>query len=159
MGTLFKHHGQVYVFSPYDLVWSNDSYYVFGFSESHGKVVKFRVDRMYKPSMSDASAVKKPKDYDIAEFCKQVFMMYDGEPCTVELLCENSLMKSIVDRFGDKVETQAADCGHFKATVKVSASPTFFAWIFTYAGKIKILSPQKVVDEYKEHLKKAASLA
>ncbi|NMP37545.1 MAG: WYL domain-containing protein [Clostridiales bacterium] len=154
---VFKHHGQVYVFSPYDLVWSNDSYYVFGFSESHGKVVKFRVDRMYKPSMSDASAVKKPKDYDIAEFCKQVFMMYDGELCTVELLCENSLMKSIVDRFGDKVETQAADCGHFKATVNISTSPTFFAWIFTYAGKIKILSPNTVAASYQEQIDKALS--
>lgn len=156
---VFKHNGQVYVLSPYDLVWSNDSYYVFGFSESHGKVVKFRVDRMYKPSMSDTPAVKKPKDYDIAGFCKQVFMMYDGEPCTVELLCENNLMKSIVDRFGDKTETQIMDCRHFKATVEVSASPTFFAWIFTYAGKIKILSPQKVVDGYKAHLMKTASLA
>ncbi len=31
---VFKHNGQVYVFSPYDLVWSNDSYYVFGFSRA-----------------------------------------------------------------------------------------------------------------------------
>ena len=107
--------------------------------------------------MSDASAVKKPKDYDIAEFCKQVFMMYDGELCTVELLCENSLMKSIVDRFGDKVETQAADCGHFKATVNISTSPTFFAWIFTYAGKIKILSPNTVAASYQEQIDKALS--
>lgn len=42
----YKHGGQVYLLSPYDMVWNSDAYYVFGFSESHGKVVKFRVDRM-----------------------------------------------------------------------------------------------------------------
>lgn len=152
---VFKHNGQLYIFSPYDLVWSNDSYYVFGFSESHGKVVKFRVDRMYKPKLTEAAAVKKPSEYNITKFCQQVFMMYDAECCTVELLCENSLMKTIIDRFGDKVETKTMDCGHFVATVEVSCSPTFFAWIFTYSGKLKILSPKHIVTAYKEHLTKA----
>lgn len=152
---VFKHNGQLYRFSPFDLVWSNDCYYVFGFSESHGKVVKFRVDRMYRPELTDQPAMKKPKNYNINEFCRQVFMMYDAECCTVDILCENSMMKAIIDRFGDKVKTKAMDCGHFVATVEVSCSPTFFAWIFTYAGKLKLLSPRHIVAAYKEHLTKA----
>ena len=153
---VFKHNGQVYVFSPYDLVWSNDSYYAFGWSESHGKVVKFRVDRMHKPVTTANKAVTKPEEYNIGEYCKKVFMMYDAQDCTVELLCDNCLMKTIVDRFGERAETRVTDCGHFKATVEVSASPTFFSWIFTYAGKIRILAPQSVADAYKEHIRKAA---
>ncbi len=105
----FKHNGQVYVFSPYDLVWSNDSYYVFGFSKSHDKVVKFRVDRMCSLNMTEKPIWEKPRDYNIAEFCRKVFMMYDTETCTVELLCENSLMKAIIDRFGFNVETKVMD--------------------------------------------------
>lgn len=153
---VFKHGGQNYVFSAYDLVWSNDSYYVFGFSESHGKVVKFRVDRMCTPTITDKPIMEKPKDYNITEYCRQVFMMYDTETCTVELLCENGIMKAIIDRFGDDVETNITDCNHFMATVKVSVSPTFFAWVFTYAGKIRIVSPRNVIDKYKEHFKQAA---
>lgn len=152
---VFKHKGQVYRFSPYDLVWSNDSYYVFGFSESHGKVVKFRVDRMHNPSLADAPSIAKPEGYDISEFCRQVFMMYDAQVCTVELLCENSMMKTIIDRFGDKVDTAVTDCTHFKATVEVSCGPTFYAWIFTYAGKIRIVSPKNIVEEYTGKLKAA----
>ena len=121
--------------------------------------MKFRVDRMYRPELSDQPALKKPKDYNINEFCRQVFMMYDAECCTVELLCENSLMKAIIDRFGDKVETKTMDREHFKATVEASCSPTFFAWIFTYAGKLKILSPKHIVAAYKEHLTKALDSA
>lgn len=152
---VYKHRGQVYIFSPYDMVWYSDAYYVLGFSESHGKVVKFRVDRMYNPTLSDKPYHAKPENYDISEFCRQVFSMYDGTPCTVELKCENSLMKSVIDRFGENVQTRPFDCTHFIATVEVSVSPTFFAWIFTYTGEIQIISPETVKQEYADRLKKA----
>lgn len=154
---VLKHKGQVYTFSPYDLVWCNDSYYVFGYSEGnhHDKVIKFRVDRIYKPMLTADSAVAQPKEYDIAEYCRQVFSVYDAKAYTVQLLCENSMMKSIVDRFGEKVQTKTADCGHFFATVDVSASPTFYAWVFTFGGKIRIISPNEVKKEYNQMLKDA----
>lgn len=152
---IYKHDGQVYQFSPYDLVWSNDSYYVFGWSESHGKVIKFRVDRMDKLRESDQPYHAKPDDYNIKEFCEKVFMMYDGTPVTVTLYCDSSLMKAILDRFGDDVVTHKIDFSHFTVEVEVSASPTFFAWVFTYVGKMKILSPPNVVQEYAERLRSA----
>ena len=152
---VYKHGGQVYVFSPYDLVWSNDCYYVFGYSESHGQVVKFRVDRMSGPALREDAAVPRPKDYNIEKFCAKTFLMYDAENCTAELLCENEMMKAVIDRFGPKVPTEVVDEEHFRATVEVSASPTFYAWIFAYAGKMRIVSPQSAVDGYRAHLEKA----
>ena len=147
-----KHGGQVYHLSPYDLVWNNDSYYIFGWSESHGKVVKFRVDRMHQPKESAAAFHPRPDTYDIEDICEQVFMMYDGKPCTVTLRCANEVMKAIVDRFGEDVKTAILDEGHFSAEVEVSASPTFYSWLFTYGGRIRILSPSAVKDEYIRHL-------
>ena len=149
---VFKHGGQVYEFSPYDLAWCNDCYYVFGFSKSHNKVIKFRVDRIAELSRCDAPAVAKPEDYDLSSFFKRTFSMYDNELHTVELLCENQLMKSVVDRFGDTVQTKPMDCGHFLVTAEVSVSPTFFSWVFTYNGRIRILSPKSVCEQYKEQL-------
>lgn len=148
----FKHNGQNYYFSPYDLIWNNDSYYVFGWSESHGKVTKFRVDRMSMPIYSGREYHERPGDYSLTDFCRHVFMMYDGSACTVTLLCDNSLMKAIVDRFGEAVNTSKADDGHFRATVEVSSSPTFYSWVFTYAGKMRIIAPNKIVREYNNRL-------
>ena len=150
---VLKHNEQVYVFSPYDLVWCNDTYYVFGFSESHNKVIKFRVDRMCKPKITTEKAVPVPENYNIAEYCKRVFSVFDAKDYTVELLCQNSLMKAIVDRFSMKVQTKPTDCGHFIATVEVSASPTFYAWVFTFGGKIRIISQNEVKVEYNRMLK------
>lgn len=138
---VFKHNGQVYVFSPYDLVWSNDSYYVCGFSDSHGKIATFRVDRMHRPALTDGAAIPKPPDYDIAAICRQAFMMYDAGTVTVKLCCENDMMKAIIDRFGEQVQTERSGTKHFMATVTVAPGPTFFAWIFNYAGKLRIVFP------------------
>ena len=152
---IYRHKGQTYILSPYNLVWSNDAYYVFGFSKSHGKVVKFRVDRIYRPELAEYPYHPQPNDYRISEFCRQVFSMYDGTLCTVELKCENTLMNAVVDRFGEDVQTRKADCAHFITAVEVSVSPTFFAWVFTYCGKIEILSPLVVKQAYRECLKAA----
>lgn len=147
---VLKHDGQKYYFSPYDLVWDNDAYYVFGWSEGNGhdKVVKFRVDRMEQPYETELAFHEKPQEYDIEKFGKQVFSMYDGEECTVTLRCDNSVMKDIIDRFGEGVKTTALDDNSFLAEVTVSVSQTFFAWIFAYSGKIRISGPQKVKEDF-----------
>ena len=151
----YKHGGQVYLLSPYDMVWCNDAYYVCGFSERHGKVVTFRIDRMHRPALSEQPYHPKPEGYNISEYCRQVFSMYDGARCTVKLKCENDLMDDIIDRFGEQVQTAIFDSDHFTATVEVSVSPTFYAWIFSYGGQIESLSPVSVKQEYAEQLQTA----
>lgn len=155
----YKHGGRVYVLSPYDMVWNSDAYYVCGYSESHGKVVTFRVDRMRRPELSESVFCPRSEGYDIGKYCRRVFSMYDGADCTVELKCENSLMDDIVDRFGEQVQTGRYDSSHFTARVQVSVSPTFYAWVFTYGGQIEILSPEPVRQEYAQRLQAALKQA
>lgn len=145
-----KHNGQVYVLSPYALVWNDDSYYVIGYSEadSHNKIVKFRIDRMKNLMVTDNVAIKKPKDFNVEDYFKQIFSMYDGEACEVELLCENELMKHIVDRFGENVQTKQIDNKHFSVTVNVSLSPTFYGWVFSFGGKMNLISPKSAIDGF-----------
>ena len=146
---VLKHGGKIYKLSAYALTWNDDQYYVFGFSESHNKIVKFRVDRIHNPKVTVITAVPKSKDFDVVEFSKTVFNMYDGEEQQVELLCDANLMKIIVDKFGKDINTVAIDKNTFSATVRVSTSPTFYGWVFGFAGQMRILSPTCVKEEYK----------
>lgn len=143
---ILKHNGYRYQFSPYALIWSRDCYYAVGWSEKHGKLAQFRVDRMVAVESSDQAAVCMP-DFDPAEYVRKIFGMYPDDLCTVELLCDNEVMRSVIDRFGEEVSTVTADDGHFKAIVEVAPSPPFFAWVFTFCGKIQILGPAEVLDE------------
>ncbi|MDD4492801.1 MAG: WYL domain-containing protein [Eubacteriales bacterium] len=143
-----KHNGEIYRLSPYALVWNDDNYYVMGYSEKHKKISKFRVDRIVKLSVTEIKAVSQPEDFDVGEYVRTVFNMYDGDEKTVELTCNNDMMKIIVDKFGESVETNLLDSEHFKAVIHVSISPTFYGWLFTFAGKISILAPEDVKEEY-----------
>ena len=154
---VLKNGGEVYVISPYHLVWNNDFYYVVGYSEKKDKVVTFRVDRIAaQPEILNQTALAVPNDFVLADFTKEVFSMYDGQEVEVELLCDNSLMKTMIDRFGEDVKTTSYNDTAFCLTTEVSASPTFFGWIFGFDGKVQILAPQEVKDQYKQMIIQAS---
>ena len=46
---------------------------------------------------------------------KKVFSMFSGEKVLEDLRCDNSLMKTMVDRFGEDVTTFAYDMTSFRA--------------------------------------------
>lgn len=152
---VFRNHGELYEISPFALLWNEDHYYFIGYSDKHEKVVKFRVDRMYKPKITEIEATPIPLDFDIADYSKKIFEMYDGEETTVELQCDNSLMKVVIDRFGEDVDTKSMSDGTFLARLTVSASPTFYGWVFQFAGLMKIVSPKAVKEQYEEMLENA----
>ena len=80
--------------------------------------------------------------------------MYDGEDVTtVNLQCDNSLMKTMIDRFGEDISTVSHDVASFQADVEVS--PTFFGWIFGFGGKVKILAPESVKEQYRQMILRA----
>lgn len=147
---IYKNNGYTYKLSPYALAWSEDHYYVIGYSKKHGKISKFRVDRMAKVYINENNSIPAPEGFSAAEYAKNIFEMYDGEMNTVELRCSNDLMKVIIDRFGENVNTISLDSKCFKAIVDVSVSPTFYGWVFGFAGKMVILSPEEVKNEYIE---------
>lgn len=146
---VLKHGGYRYQFSPYALIWNQDFYYVVGWSEKHDKIAQFRVDRITGIALLDLSARQTP-GFDPAAYGQKVFGMYPDNLQTVTLLCKNRLMRSVIDQFGEDVRTRVVDDDHFLATVEVAPSPPFFAWVFTFAGEIRIVSPANVLEEMKK---------
>ena len=101
----------------------------------------------------DKVAVRKPKDFDVEDYFSQIFSMYDGPECDVDILCENDMMKHVIDQFGEKVKTNIVDNKHFLASVRVSLSPTFYAWVFSFAGKMIIKNPKEAIDGFQKMIK------
>ena len=152
-GKVLRNDGEVYELSPYALFWNEDYYYVVGWSDKHQNVSVFRTDRLYKPQVLREKAVKRPDDFSLEAYSKRIFEMYDGDPVEVRLKCKNDLMKYIVDRFGPDFEMSRAGKDTFIATVEVSLSPTFYAWVFTFGGGIRIMTPKKAVTEFRDMAK------
>ena len=80
--------------------------------------------------------------------------MYSGEERQVTLECDNELANNFVDRYGLGYECE--DMGDsFRASVMTTISPTFFGWLAQYAGAIRIIEPDDVRTQYREHLLKS----
>ena len=146
---VLKHKGYRYVFSPYALIWNRDFYYAVGWSQKHGKLAQFRVDRMTRIRQSDAEYTADPS-FDPAGYVREVFGMYHDETQRMTLLCENHAMKNVIDRFGEDVCTEIVDARHFRAVVDAAPSPPFFAWVFTFGGAIRIEGPADVLAKMKD---------
>ena len=142
-----KNDGKPYIFSPYTLTWNGDCYYMVGWSDKHEKVATFRVDRILDvPVILNEPAVRRPRGWSIAELSEKAFRMFDGERTTVELLCHEDAMNSVLDHFGENAKTRQTDEAHFELTAEVSLSPTFFAWVFQFGGKVKIQGPDVAIE-------------
>ena len=152
-----KNDGKPYFFSPYKLVWNEDEYYVVGYSDKHGKLVSFRVDRIDRcPEILDEDAVKRPAKDELARHIRTMSNMYDSRREHVTLLCDESMMNAVVDEFGEDVKTEPHGAGAFTAEAETAASPVFYRWVFGYGGKIKILAPETVKNEYAAMVRRAA---
>lgn len=151
------HGGEYYTFSPYFLVWDGDNYYVVGYSDKYKSIGSHRVDRIYKcPDILDETAVPQPTGFDIAKYVKTTFKMYNAPRAEVELICDNSLMDAIVDRFGPDVHTYAGDLHNFRVIEEVAIGNVFFNWVFGFEGKVKIKEPESVKEQYRRKIENAS---
>lgn len=133
----------------------NSSFY--SYCDEREAVRTYRVDRIKKqPEILKEKAVEKPKGYNVSKYTTEVFRMFStDEAIDVTLLCDNCIMKSVVDKFGMKIKTQSVGEEKFRIKVKVCVSPTFYRWVFGAAGKIMIEGPSNVRKAYKEMLQKS----
>ena len=147
---ILKHSGYHYIVDPYALEWQNDHYYLIGYSHKHNKVAHFRVDRLAGIDILEIS-FQPLEDFDVAAYTNKLVEMFAADSAIhVELLCNNELMRVIIDHYGETVPVQPFDEGHFIATIEVNPSGTFYGWVFKFKGKMKILSPQKCVEEMRQ---------
>lgn len=145
-----------YVVSPYGLCWDSENYYLVAHVEGEGKR-HYRVDRMAKIQLLHTPR-KSPELYqelNMAEYSKQVFGMFSGKQLPVRMQFSESLVNSVVDRFGTDILMIPQGDGTFTVTMPVDISPVFFSWIFSFSGRAKILAPESVRKEYMEMCQKA----
>lgn len=154
---VLHNNGEIYVFSPYSLVWDGDYYYVVGYSDKYQSVGSHRVDRIYKrPEVLEEDAVPPMVGFDINTYVNTMFRMYNSDRYEVELQVDNSLMDAMIDKFGPGVMTCACDQHSFRVIETVSVGTTFYNWVFGFQGKVKILGPESVRLAYEERVREAA---
>ena len=152
----FRREGAWYVISPFSLGWDDENYYLVGFDSEAGIIKHFRVDKM-----ADIGVTEEPRDgeesysaLDMAVYARKTFGMFTGEETSVKLRFEKDMVGVVLDRLGRDVMLIPDGDEHFTVRTDVVVSPQFFAWVFGFAGKAKILEPEHVVKAMQAQLDK-----
>ncbi|MBQ9008505.1 MAG: WYL domain-containing protein [Clostridia bacterium] len=146
---VLRRKGKSYIVSPYTLAWDSGYCYVIGHSQARDCVQNFRLDRIYrKPTITDEKIVPAPIGFDKQKYVESMVRMFGGKEKTeVTLLCRNDVMNSMIDHFGIQTKVSRQDEEHFTAQVQVALSPTFYRWVFGFAGGVSILAPEEARKE------------
>ena len=146
--------GAAYKVSPWALCWDDENYYLVAYDSEAEMIKHYRVDKMERIRLlkEERDGSDKYKDFNPARYAKSVFSMFGGEECEVTLLVYNDFIGVIVDRFGSDIFVVRHDEHSFTVNVHVMLSPQFYAWLFGLSGKVKILSPEKAIIEFKNKI-------
>ena len=110
---------------------------------------------MEVPKQLPSKRVPPTEDFDVRDYTDKVFRMYDGLEENVTLQSSMEILDQVIDQFGEQIELKNKTKNQFTITVPVSLSTTFYAWVFQYVGKMKIVGPEYVKGEYQKFLKEA----
>ncbi len=153
---VYHRDGYVYTVSPYAMVWNHDQYYLIAHEEERDQILTPRVDRIKNVHVLDTPIRPMPEGFDIGQYYSLNYKMFSGPESDVTILCDNKLIGQFVDHFGKDFECRSVSDKTFQSTVKTAVSPTFFGWLFQYAGDMSLVGPPEVVEQYNKHRRKAA---
>lgn len=154
---VYRSENGVHTVEPIALVYNNDKYYLTCYNPKAERNYNYRLDRIEKVEILDEKISKNAmiRSRSVAKYTAQVFKMYGGETEKVTLQFDAQMIDYIYEKFGINAKICSADEEQFTTQVDVQISPTFFGWVLQFAGKMKIIAPQNVCDEYVAILNKA----
>ena len=157
-----KHDGKLYTVNPYQLVINDGNYYLIGFADDVESLRTYRIDRMRDVSLLDEKRNMRGEwstRRDMKAYIRQTFSMFGGEKEKVTIRFENSLLDTVIDKFGVGFGAEYIPDGdnHFVVTTNVSVSDQFYAWVCGFGTKAKIVAPEKEVQNFKKYLSDIAN--
>ena len=156
----FRKDGEWYVVSPFALPWDDENYYMVSFDSQADLIKHFRVDKMADISVTEEARDGESiyQELDMGMYARKTFGMFTGRETRVRLRFENALAGAVMDRLGQNVMMVPDGQAHFTLQAEVVISPQFFAWSCGFGGRAKILGPESVVEEMKQHVRTIADL-
>ena len=156
-----RRRDRLYEVSPWALTWDDENYYMIGFDAQAGKIKHYRVDKMRDIELTEDRREGKEffRKFDMASYARMNFGMFGGEEVRVKLQFENDMVGVFLDRFGKDIpiyKTQKK--GWSETSVDVALSDQFLGWIFSLGTRVKIISPEDVVERFAGEIRSMSML-
>ncbi len=151
---VLRQNEKTYTISPWALTWNDENYYLIGYDEKHDELRHYRVDKMSKIELLEASRLGKEHylNFDPVSYGKKTFGMFAGEEKDVTMMVEDHLIGAFIDRFGKDLTIRRNEEGKLLVRVKIAVSEQYFGWLTGLGKGVIIVSPEDVAAEYRKLL-------
>ncbi len=149
-----RRNGKTYKVSPRALAWNEEKYYLIAYDAEADLIKNYRVDKIKDITVTEESRIilEKDRNFDVAEYCNRAFGMYCGDDETITVRFPNHLIGVVIDRFGKEVNIYNSGDDSFETRLNVSVSPQLFGWLTGLGADVKIVRPERVVEQYKQYI-------
>ena len=149
--------------NPYQMVASEDRYYLICNNDHYSTVSNYRIDRITDIELLETSV--KPKSQvegledglNLQDYVYQNLNMFSGRAEQVEFMIPKSAVSLIIDFFGKHVSFYEQEDGSVSCRLQVSLE-AMKRWAVEHANMVRVTSPQSLVEEVRAELKKAMGL-
>lgn len=154
-------NGSLYIVSPYQIVNQNNHYYLIGYNKKYpSHLTNYRVDRMRTIQMMKGNYQEMREQYDMTDEIEKMTNMYiSNQRSTLEIECDQRLLREIVSHFGKGVHVQKLYQEHYFISIEdIPVSEGLIGWIMMMQDQIKVISPHYLKEEIKNRIKKMYDL-
>ena len=153
---VYRRNGVFYQLSPYELVYTDDNYYLVAYNaETKGRFT-YRVDRMASVETvlldREGKELFEDNKNEKLRLQKSTFSMFDGKIETVTMRFRYNMVNAVMDRFGKDVMIVPDDKEHFQISVPVAISQQFYGWVFGLGNYVTIIGPETIRKEMAKKL-------
>ena len=151
-----------HIMSPYQMVLSNQRYYLMALSEKWKNMAFHKLDRITNMEILDvpATPVRSVPGYengiDYKELSTGLPYLFSDRPTRIELLANTEVIDQLIEWFGKDIRITQSTTDPDKVNVSIIASPNAMEfWAMQYIHSVEVISPQSLRNKVKETLKAA----
>lgn len=146
---------EFYIISPYKLIQNNSKYYVIGyFDKRPDSLSLYRLDRM-RLVRNHKSKYFEGEQFDVEQIDNPINMYISGEKEDLEISFDPSIIKEVVDKFGqDNRVTKDYENRYHLIVKDVLINEGLIGWLMMLQDKITVIKPYSLKENMKERIEK-----
>lgn len=149
--TLKPRRAELYTANPYMMVCDSANYYLVAITNRHQDIGYYRIDMMKDIKILDEAIDVSKKDAHL-DSVKKVVYAFSGEPVAVQLHCDKTALRYVIEKFGKDIVIQKNKDESFEAMFKAAPKGVVY-WALQYLDSVEVVSPKEIRDEVKKIIK------
>ncbi len=147
-----------YCRDPYQMIATNEHYYLVCKKAGHETASLYRIDRMADVEILEEDIDTVMTETELQEMKEQTVYAWGGKPETVVMRCKNHVLGDVIDKFGQNISIRKEEGEEtFIATLKVAPQGVQY-WAQQYLENVEVLQPQWMREKIIATLKHNAYL-